>query len=321
MFSKSIWIALFAASVLAQDEISYEIPQTPSSPTFYIAPQRPYTGLSQQFAVYMQYSTAAYCPSTVTSKNWACGARCQGETTGTIVDAAVQYSRLQSAGFVAYHPGRREIIVAFRGTQSIQSALQDIQLWKSEPDFEPVDWKKIFVASNFPPRLKIHSGFEDAYAYIRNEIQGSVARLAEQFRDYKIIFTGHSLGGAMTEIAAADFHILTNGRYSDRVSVTTFGQPRVGNPEWASYLQSLPFARRFTRVVADKDPVAQLPPTFLNYQFAGYQYEINRSNETVACATSGPNGETEQCSDSVLSLNILQHITGYYGWWTYPWFC
>jgi hypothetical protein len=321
LFMKFSLVSIMSV-VMAQDQITFQIPATPSKTTFYVAPQSPYAGLSKKFAVYMQYSAAAYCPSTVTSaRTWSCGTRCQGETTGTIPEVALRDSRTQTAGFVAYHPGRKEIIVTFRGTQSIQSAVTDIQLLQSEPDFEPSIFKKLSAKSQFPAGVKIHVGFENGYSFIRNQVQAAIASLATRFLDYSIVFTGHSLGGALAEIAAADFHILTNGKFSERVSVTTFGQPRVGNPEWARYVQSLPFASRFTRIVADRDPVAQLPPRFLNYQFAGSQYEINRSNETVACATSGPNGETEQCADPVFKLNILQHITGYYGWWTYPWFC
>jgi predicted lipase len=314
-------LSALVLTVFAQDQIKFNIPATPKEATFYVAPQVPYTGLSLQFSTYMQYSVASYCPSTVTTRNWSCGKRCQGETTGTIVEQAAQHARTQSAGYVAYHPGRKEIIVAFRGTQSIQSALQDAQFWKSEPDFEPSFWKKAFVKSKFPSGIKIHAGFEDGYSFIRSAIQSSLAKVVSRLPEYKIVFTGHSLGGAMAEIAAIDFHMLTGARYDDRVSIYTFGQPRVGNPEWATFYNSKSFSKRFQRIVRDKDPVAQLPPRFLNYQFAGTQFEIDGRNSTRECAKSGPNGESDQCTDPILSLNILTHITGYYGWWTYPWFC
>ncbi len=47
----------------------------------------------------------------------------------------------------------------------------------------------------------------------------------------KIIVTGHSLGGSLAILAAADLH-KTHGKIDQ---VYTFGQPRVGNAAFASY--------------------------------------------------------------------------------------
>jgi predicted lipase len=47
----------------------------------------------------------------------------------------------------------------------------------------------------------------------------------------KIIVTGHSLGGSLAILAAADLH-KSHGKIDQ---VYTFGQPRVGNAQFASY--------------------------------------------------------------------------------------
>ena len=46
-------------------------------------------------------------------------------------------------------------------------------------------------------------------------------------KDYTVVFTGHSLGGALTVHAAIDS--LLNGLESSKIKVYTFGQPRIGN--------------------------------------------------------------------------------------------
>ena len=286
---------------------------TPKVPNFFSRPRLPLDSLSSQYAVFMQFSTAVYCPSTVTTKQWDCGVRCQGELEGTVIDESIQDSDTQAAAFVATLPSKKIIAAVFRGTQSVQSFIKDIQFLKTPPDFTVPD---IEVGN-----ARIHSGFQSSYLNIRTQTQSSIQKLAKLYPDYEIVFTGHSLGGAMASIAAVDFHVQTKGIYDDRISVITFGQPRVGNEAWANYYDSLPFSSRIFRVVKDADPIAQLPPRFTFYVHGGKQYEINSKNQTFPCEVSGPASESIKCDNSLVSQNFLQHITGYYGWFTYPWFC
>ena len=46
-------------------------------------------------------------------------------------------------------------------------------------------------------------------------------------KDFKVVFTGHSLGGALTVHAAIDS--MLNGLEPSKIKVYTFGQPRIGN--------------------------------------------------------------------------------------------
>ena len=286
--------------------------KTPPVTSFFSRPRLPFDTLSSQYAFYMQFSTAVYCPSTVTSKNWDCGPRCQGELQDTVIDESIQDSKTQTAAFVATHLGKKQIVAVFRGTQSVQSFIKDIQIIKTRPDF---------IVPELPSNVRIHGGFNHAYSTIKTQTRQSVLKLANQYPDYEIVFTGHSLGGAMATLAAVDFHIQTGGVYDDRVSVITFGQPRIGNKDWALYVNSLPFSGKIFRIVKDADPVAQLPPRLLQYVHGGQQYEINNQNQTFPCETSGPASESTKCDNMLFTQNFLQHITGYYGWFTYPWFC
>ena len=286
----------------------------PTSPAFFSRRRFPLDRLSTQYEVYMQYSTAVYCPTTVTSKSWNCGPRCEGDLIGTVIEESIQDSDTQAAAFVATHHGRKTIVAVFRGTQSVQSFIQDIQILTTPPEFELP-----FIAK--PSNIRVHYGFHSSYMNIRLETQGPLQALAKRYPDYEIVFTGHSLGGAMASLASVDFHSMTNGLYDDRISLITFGQPRIGNKAWAQFFDGLSFSSRAVRIVKDADPIAQLPPRFTGYVHGGRQYEINHRNQTVPCETTGPGGESRQCNDLLINQNFIAHITGYYGWWTYPWFC
>jgi len=68
--------------------------------------------------------------------------------------------------------------------------------------------------------------------------------------------TGHSLGGALAVLAAADY---------PELSAMVFGCPRVGNPEFAAQLQG----RAMMRYQGPADVVCQLPPERLGFSHSG----------------------------------------------------
>lgn len=73
-------------------------------------------------------------------------------------------------------------------------------------------------------------------------------------RDAKIYITGHSLGGAIAVLAAPDVKETFVGSLAE---VLTFGQPRVGNSEFANW-----YSGQFTneRVIHYGDLVPHVPP-------------------------------------------------------------
>jgi predicted lipase len=76
----------------------------------------------------------------------------------------------------------------------------------------------------------------------------------------KIIVTGHSLGGSLAILAAADL-AKTHGKIEQ---VYTFGQPRVGNAAFASHYQSL--VSNTFRLIDFADIVPHVPPSAFGFQ-------------------------------------------------------
>jgi predicted lipase len=80
-----------------------------------------------------------------------------------------------------------------------------------------------------------------------------------------VIFTGHSLGGAIANLAAFDF---ANARHHRSFRLYTFGQPRVGDEKYANAV-STAISNHF-RVVHKKDIVPHKPAYFFfSYRHAG----------------------------------------------------
>ena len=87
------------------------------------------------------------------------------------------------------------------------------------------------------------------------------------YRDAKLVSTGYSLGSALATFTCLDFHNLF-GRCDEHY---TFGEPRVGNENFAMFVQaSVP--ERY-RVIHYADIVPHIPPQ-LPISYAHFSYEI-----------------------------------------------
>lgn len=149
----------------------------------------------------------------------------------------------------------QSVIVTFRGTggdtvwQTIANAVRsDARTKFVEPSFIPKNKRY----RDTEGELLVHKGFYDSYMMFRSAI---VSELGKQEKSNLFIF-GHSLGGAMATLMAADMQ--TN--YANKFATITHmvsGSPRVGNREFANY-----FARVVPdnlRLTVNKDPVPLIP--------------------------------------------------------------
>lgn len=90
------------------------------------------------------------------------------------------------------------------------------------------------------------------------------------------------------------------------VSVWNYGQPRVGNTNFANFVRSK--LNELWRVVHARDIVPHLPPADFGYHHAPTEIWNNASNSScVQCSST--NGEDPKCSDSLHVLNPLDHLT------------
>ena len=92
----------------------------------------------------------------------------------------------------------------------------------------------------------------------------------------QLYLTGHSLGGALATLCAAD--LAANTKFTSP-SVYTFGSPRVGNPTFAGF-----FNRRtgpHYRVYNSEDVVTSLPPLLYKSPRTGQLYHYTHVKKAV----------------------------------------
>lgn len=158
-------------------------------------------------------------------------------------------------GFTAYLVNQNAIILSFRGSA-------DIKNWIANLDT---------VSVTYPgcAGCRVHQGFNFAYEGAGNLVRSAVQNLQALHRGVPVIITGHSLGGAMAVLATLDLKHLGIAIKE----VYTFGQPRVGDANFAAYLQkSTP---EFYHVINYADIVPHLPPGAFGFQHGGHEVWYN----------------------------------------------
>jgi hypothetical protein len=87
---------------------------------------------------------------------------------------------------VARDDGEKWILISLRGTHSPrQSILNALSLWSPHQ----------VVPER--PECRVHWGFHIAYEKVKNTIMTKVVEQMAQYPEYRLVITGHSLGGAI----------------------------------------------------------------------------------------------------------------------------
>ncbi len=156
--------------------------------------------------------------------------------------------RHETQGFVICNDNL--ILVAFRGTEPL-----NWRDWMTDLEFSLV---------TFPRRRgRAHVGFMNALNHVWPDLKDILRK--EQQTSQSLWFTGHSLGGALATLATARLRLEddkpVNGLY-------TFGQPRVGDRDFANFF-NVDFKTRAFRYVNNNDVATRIPPRVMDYSHVG----------------------------------------------------
>jgi predicted lipase len=108
-----------------------------------------------------------------------------------------------------------------------------------------------------PEKCEAHLRFYQSWMSLQPDMLPKTIEIASRYSSYPAYFVGHSMGGALATFASVAFYLATN--QPNRIGVPTFGQPRLADLDFVNYLNGLPFANRFWRVVNSGDIVPLLP--------------------------------------------------------------
>lgn len=168
----------------------------------------------------------------------------------------------------------------------------------------------------------VHAGFMTSWLNTRATVLSHVSAALAQHPDYEVTLVGHSLGGAVAALAGLEMQLK-----GWDPTVTTFGEPMVGNKAFAEYLEkqfqmgsrSRPEgaenpsrAHPFRRVTHVDDPVPLLP--LAEWGYAPHAGEIFISQPSLppsigdvrSCVGSRDPGCIAGSETSVLLQNMYQ---------------
>ena len=143
------------------------------------------------------------------------------------------------------------IVVAFRGTE-----LNDKETFRDTlTDF--------YILFN---KEGMHSGFHKAYYKVHDEIK----KVLDKFPDREVYLTGHSLGAALSTVAACKL------RDYNLKACYNYGSPRVGNRDMRKQV-----ACPIYRIVNYNDLIPRLPIWGLGYRHVGELHYLTRKGKRL----------------------------------------
>ena len=129
----------------------------------------------------LHFAWSAYCNETAL-RAW----NCQWCTDAALsIEAYLKDTKAGTQGFVGIDEKLNRIVVAYRGSKNFANTVEDAKFWLTKAPFGPSEGK-------------LDHGFLEAYLSVRNHTLDAVAKAKEQCANCSIIFTGHSLGAAMS---------------------------------------------------------------------------------------------------------------------------
>lgn len=150
----------------------------------------------------------------------------------------------------------KKLYIVFRGTASQKDILIDIECIQ----------KKTTIGGK---ECRIHNGFLKSYESVEPQINSI---LFGDYPGYDIVICGHSLGGALATICGASLPV------DNKISVVTFGSPRVGNNKLVKIFNLK--VGQYYRFVHHSDIVPMVPK--INYKHAGKEIRLDSDGDEIS---------------------------------------
>ena len=178
----------------------------------------------------------------------------QDAASGVAVRALAANPANRHFGWVCLDP--QTVIVGIRGTQLVHE-------WFDNFDFIPAPYGPV------PGRGTVHQGFQLVYYSIRASLVGLVRKFAAGRKN--LLLVGHSLGGALSALAAVD--LMNDAAVDLSPTVYTWAEPRVGHDDFVSFYNS--HINVCYRIINVWDVVPHLPPDIAEYEHEGSELAID----------------------------------------------
>lgn len=256
------------------------------------------------------YSKIAYCSMNDVA-TWSCDACPKFPGVTNITTAQVELDA--SSAYVAYNPQQNQIIYAFRGTVDLQGWIEDFDFFQTQYD----------PSSGCGSNCMVHQGLYWGYLELAKTLTPAIQQLVAAYPTADIAVHGHSMGAAQSGFAQVDmirmFGNNSNG-FKGTIRTYNFGEPRIGNPAFVKWQQTVLRETESFRVTNYGDPVPHLPPVVFDQLDLGkwihnprevfYQNNFGSPADYKVCQ-GNYTYEDKTCADStpIWSFSFKKHTT------------
>lgn len=202
------------------------------------------TGLYNELNTAVWLSGAAYCGK----ENYKTMVLL-GPAKGFLYKETLHDVKTDLQGYIGVLPNTKTIYVVLRGSSSTLNWLDDFEI------------KQIPYHTYPECNCNVHKGFYDSVLGIANKTIESIHMLKQKYPTYSVVVTGHSYGASTSQLLAMELE-----KYGIPTIMYNFGQPRVGDKKYASFVNAILSTDAHYRVTHNKDIVPHVPP------MDGFQY-------------------------------------------------
>ncbi|RMZ90540.1 hypothetical protein DV736_g2207, partial [Chaetothyriales sp. CBS 134916] len=200
---------------------------------------------------------------------------------------------------------RKEFVLAIPGTKDTQDYLTDA-------DFFFTEYNALGGVSC--DTCLVFSGFQIAWDSLSGQVEEGLRNALGQYPDYTVSISGHSLGAGISELA---FSTLRPQSFNIS-ALYTYGAPRVGNKQFADYIDSLSGASDtspgiYRRITHYNDPIPALPPSFLGYVHPRSEYWESTDSPSLVTTYQCCGQEPSDCINSIPPATNLDAHSDYAG--------
>ncbi|VDM65642.1 unnamed protein product, partial [Strongylus vulgaris] len=210
--------------------------------------------------------------------------------------------------YTAWDPVEKAVIISFEGTSS------GVQLADEFESFLKQAFHMTYDSTDFRHKVQFFDNgylfkyFNDAFMDLWNAgLEQQVRTLKYQYPDYKAYVTGHSLGASMASVCAA-YLVKWNMWAPENVRLVTFGQPRTGDYDFATWHDAtFPYSYR---IVHQNDPVPHIPPRLGPDRVFHHRFEVWYDNDMAVGQpyTICQEADGDYCSNVIKDDAVLQHL-------------
>ncbi|RKP26220.1 Alpha/Beta hydrolase protein [Syncephalis pseudoplumigaleata] len=210
---------------------------------------------------YAFYSAATYCDDGATVEKLTQVKLQEGGTPLPLTGAQIVhwYDEDSMGHYVAVNPAQRAVVLTFRGSNNNRNFMDAADVYEIKPNATLYDAPPGSSLA-LPPRdakARVFRGFSRS---AERQIETAIRQLHdahEKHGNYSVVIAGHSLGGAVAQLAALYARI----HYRDRLpldAVYTYGKPIVGNALFEDWSVNVIGPTPFLRFVSSNDVVPHL---------------------------------------------------------------